>query len=267
NVGLNTGVAAKYRAVASQSEETPIPAADAGDETIATRTAAAVAEATNDAAGGGDAVAKRAAASSTAATDAATIATPNAAADDEPGRNQWGSGLANTKRAADLKALLSKRSKVLSVRFSIIDEMPSAHSFRFRTMSIAEEADCIQLWHHTKLTATMIFVERTRHEPNAERGAAAWAAAKTQDVVKRDSEATSSSEGGNIWGILDNHPITILVHISPEGDKTQQRGPLRMRQDRYMVHNLARRAVKGKLPANCREVRVCARRAVRRGQG
>ncbi|XP_037512292.1 uncharacterized protein LOC119389115 [Rhipicephalus sanguineus] len=258
----------------NEGTDTSAPAEDAGGDTMATKMAAAVLEAKKDAAETGNATTKRTAAPATGAAGASTNAMLNAAADEEPVRNLWGSGMAKAKQAADVKALFSKRVKVVSAKFGTIDNAPS---FGFRTVSTAEEADnYIQRWHRTEVSVQMLFVERTKHEtsgallepqPKTETGAAAWDTANTEDVVKKCGEATPSLERGNVWGTLDNQQITALAYVSTGGDKAQQRGPLRVRPDADHLHKRARRAVKGECSANLLEVCVCARRAVRRGQG
>lgn len=135
----------------------------------ATKTAAAKkAEAAKKEAGeGAKAEPKKAAAKTKAAGGKAVKATAKAAAaDKEPIRNLWVTGLANTTRAADLKALFGKHGKVTSAKIVTNAKTPGARCYGFMTMSTAEEATkCIQHLHRTELHGKMISVERTKHEP------------------------------------------------------------------------------------------------------
>ncbi|XP_037509632.1 SAFB-like transcription modulator [Rhipicephalus sanguineus] len=252
------------------SSQTPKLVACVGTETVATRTAggAAPAEAKKDAAEGRKALRQhpswppldrctedkgcpRTVAQRTRAAGAATQMTPNAATDEETVRNLWVSRLANNTQAAELKALFGKCSKVVSAKIGSNDKAPGARSDGFLTMSAAEKADkCIQKLRRTERSAKMLFPERMKHktsgallepQPETETGAAAWATAKTKDVLRGGGEATSSLERGNVWGTVDNHNVTTLAHVSTGGDKAQQRGPLRMCPDRDKLYKRARR--------------------------
>ncbi|XP_037528604.1 uncharacterized protein LOC119405846 [Rhipicephalus sanguineus] len=80
---------------------------------------------------------------------------------------------------------------------------------------------------------------------------------------RRLSSRTFTFEAGNVWGSR----ITILALAFSGGDGKQRRAPLRMCLHAGMLYKPAQRAALGEWPANCRELRGCARRAVHWGQG
>ncbi|KAH6923168.1 hypothetical protein HPB50_024591 [Hyalomma asiaticum] len=188
----------------SAGAETPKPAAGAKTPAAkkAAAAAAAAAEAKKEAAEGGKAEPKKAATPKTKAAGKAVKTTPKAAADKEPVRNLWVSGLANTTRAADLKALFGKHGKVVSAKIVTNAKTPGARCYGFMTMSTAEEANkCIQHLHRTELHGKMISVECTKHEPGgalrkseAKTGAAAAAATKTAAAAKEGKEPAAKAK-------------------------------------------------------------------------
>lgn len=180
---------------------------DTAKPTGGAKTAAAKkAEAAKKEAGeGAKAEPKKAAAKTKAAGGKAVKATAKAAAaaaaaDKEPVRNLWVTGLANTTRAADLKALFGKHGKVTSAKIVTNAKTPGARCYGFMTMSTAEEATkCIQHLHRTELHGKMISVERTKHEPGgalrkseAKTAAATGAAAATaKSAAAKDGKETT----------------------------------------------------------------------------
>lgn len=183
---------------------TETPKATVGPKTAAAKKAAAE-SAKKEAAEGAKPEPKKAATPKTPKAAGKAKAGPKAAAaaaaaDKEPVRNLWVSGLANTTRAADLKALFGKHGKVTSAKIVTNAKTPGARCYGFMTMSTAEEATkCIQHLHRTELHGKMISVECTRHEPGgalrkseAKTGVAAGAAAGKAAADAKETKAPAA---------------------------------------------------------------------------
>ncbi|KAF8797093.1 scaffold attachment factor B2-like [Argiope bruennichi] len=83
-------------------------------------------------------------------------------------KSLWVTGLPNTTRAADLKALFSKHGKVSSVKIVKSTKLTPVKCYAFVTMATSKDATkAIQNLHRIEFNGRIISVERTQSEPSA----------------------------------------------------------------------------------------------------
>lgn len=81
-------------------------------------------------------------------------------------KSLWVTGIPDTTRAADLKALFSKQGRVLSVKIIKNAKQTPSRCYGFVTMATSKDAaKAIQNLHRTELNGRVISVERTQNEP------------------------------------------------------------------------------------------------------
>lgn len=81
-------------------------------------------------------------------------------------KSLWVTGIPDTTRAADLKALFSKQGRVLAVKIIKNAKQTPSRCYGFVTMATSKDAaKAIQNLHRTELNGRVISVERTQNEP------------------------------------------------------------------------------------------------------
>ncbi|KFM67586.1 Scaffold attachment factor B2, partial [Stegodyphus mimosarum] len=110
-------------------------------------------------------------------------------------KSLWITGLPNTTRAADIKALFSKQGRVVSVKIVKSTKQTPGKCYGFVTMATSKDATkAIQNLHRTELNGRTISVERTQSEPNTLiKKAESKVVTVKKQTVKKETVVTKST--------------------------------------------------------------------------